>query len=254
MRAKRAIAVAVVAMATISMPATASANGGAYLELDRTFYLVGAAARAVGYVTIPEAKTSLLSNGPFYAYALPGGASLVEGRPIPAGAVRLGTFTIVDEGKGAYELEVHFTMPSLESGEHTIELCNDPCTLAGFREPLSGSFIVVATALEAELLKENGQLTSKAFSLRRALKKAEHDAGELDARLADLVGANQELVTTNEELEAQLGAAADAASAARAQDERSVDPWMLATIVAVALLLAAVFVRRRRSPARAAVA
>src|SRR6185436_13867917 len=71
MRIRRWIGAAMLAGATLAWPSAAWADGGAYLDLDRTHYLPGQTARAEGYVSIPRAKRFLLERGPFYVFVVP---------------------------------------------------------------------------------------------------------------------------------------------------------------------------------------
>ena len=89
MRGKRRfLGAALVVSLLLVTPTGANANGGAYLEFDKTHYLPGDMGVAVGYVTVPKTKRDLLDRGPFYLFAVPEGM-LREGRSIPAGAIRL---------------------------------------------------------------------------------------------------------------------------------------------------------------------
>ena len=93
MRARTAIVAAM--MATVGLaPGVASANGGAYIEFEGTHHLPGEQVTGEVYVSIPQGERDLLDRGPFYAYLLPGNAFIEAGRPIPPGAIRVGTFTV----------------------------------------------------------------------------------------------------------------------------------------------------------------
>ena len=101
MRRRRWIGVAVLVGATLAGVPVAWADGGAYLDLDRTHYLPGQTARFEGYVSIPRAKQDLIERGPFYVFVVPPRTAVTEGRPIPAAAVRAGTVSIErDRGSG----------------------------------------------------------------------------------------------------------------------------------------------------------
>jgi hypothetical protein len=63
-------------------------------------------------------------------------------------------------------------------------LCNDPCTIDGFREPLRGQFAVVETAREAQLLIQNGRLHGQLSAARRNVSKVEDRLEESDRDLA----------------------------------------------------------------------
>jgi hypothetical protein len=224
-------------------PTNATANGGAYLEFDQTHYLPGDPGVAISYVSVPRTKTDLFDRGPFYLFAVPEGM-LREGRPIPAGAIRLGTFTIHDE-KDSYELRAEFTAPRLASGSYFMGFCNDPCTIAGFREPLFGSISIVATRREGELLTANETLRGKLFGARHEARKAqrrlEKVQGELETQLAFGASEGERLSARIEKLEVQL-----AAARADRSDRRPIDPWVVGAILLVTVVAAVLAVRRRR--------
>ncbi len=94
-------------------PRSAWADGGAYLDLDRTHYLPGQTARVEGYVSIPRAKQDLIERGPFYVFVVPPRTAVIEGRPIPAEAVRAGTVSIERDRGTTFELRGSFVVPEL---------------------------------------------------------------------------------------------------------------------------------------------
>ena len=240
------LSVATITAALLGSGQAVSANGGAYLELDRAHYLPGEQGTAVTYVTVPERRESIFDAGPFYLYALPEGMFLREDRPIPEGAVRIGTFA-VEEERHQYELTADFTVPQLASQSYSLEVCNDPCTVSGFREALSGSISIVATQREAELLTDNSRLYSRMYharsELRRAERKLESIQEDLEWELANGRADRNELTSTIEQLEQELAASrAQAADAARTPFE----PWVVGGIVTLAAAAAVLlFVRRR---------
>lgn len=235
----------IVGLAT--MPSAASADGGAYISLDETYYAVGSTAVGTTYVAIPKSQRSLLDRGPFYAYVMDDRSSIRAGAPLPSSAVRVGEFTVHPE-EGVFEFDTRFTVdPSLSPGWHNLGFCNDPCTIAGFREPLTGVFSVVETQREADLLIENGKLQSRLAGAHRDLSKAER---QLDAARQDLADADREAARSTDQiflLQDELTAAqADAADA----HERSDTEHRAALIVAIELLVGAlvmlVLIRKRR--------
>jgi hypothetical protein len=249
MRGRRTFLVMATIGALLTMPTGAAANGGAYIDFDRTHYLPGDSGQAVTYVSIPERKESLFDRGPFHLFALPDGMRLEEGRPIPTDAIRLGTFSIEEE-KGSYELAAEFTVPVISSGFYDMFLCNDPCTLSGFREPLSGSISVVATEREAALLNANARLHGRMWGLRSQVRKAERDVKHLERNMSFATSERGRMSAEIERLEQQLAAARR--RAAEAADRAPFSPWTIAAVLAVALIAAAMMFRpRRRSPALA---
>jgi hypothetical protein len=233
-------------VASTFAPPSASADGGAYLEFDETYYLPGEVAKVEAYVRVPRAKLGLFDRGPFLLFAVPAGSSLLEGRPIPTGAVRLATLAIDREGRDQ-ELSATFRVPDLAWGSHQVEVCNDPCTLTGFREPLTGGFSVVATARERTLLRENGRLTSRAFLLKRQVRKAERRIDDLQQQLEWGVADRGRLFTRIDRLERTLAAAHAELSSGSARSGS--DPWRVAGLVLIAILAASVLLlTRRREP------
>ena len=201
MRRRRWIGVAVLVGATFAGAPVAWADGGAYLDLDRTHYLPGQTARFEGYVSIPRAKQDLIERGPFYVFVVPPRTSVIEGRPIPAEAVRAGTVSIERDRGSVFELRGSFVVPELAGRSYGLSVCNDPCTISGFREPLTGTISIVATAREGELLTEVSRLNGRNWSLRRQVRKAERANLEIRALLTDAEIARSALASRVRELE-----------------------------------------------------
>jgi hypothetical protein len=256
MRARTAI-VAITALVAIGLtPAVARANGGAYVEFEGRHHLPGDVVTGELYVSIPKDKLGLLDRGPFYAYLLAGNDVVEAGRPLPPSAIRVGTFVVERRATDA-ELAVTFTVPDVVGDYYNVGLCNDPCTLSGFGEPVSGSVSIVATAREASLLTQNGKVRNKLYHAQRDLRKLEKSTQAETATLSDAVAQSdavrEELSARIETLEGQLASAE--AAAEEASGRPIVEPWAAAA-VAVALLAAAwAFAWRRRpsgSPSSAA--
>jgi hypothetical protein len=199
----RAFVIVAVVFGIVGVSSPASADGGAYFSLDETYYVAGDQAVATTYVAIPKNKTSWLARGPFYAYVLDDGSSLHAGSPVPTTAARVATFTVKHEN-GSYEFEARFTVPALTPGWHTLNLCNDPCTITGFRESLTGSFYVVQTQREAALMIENGKLRGQLAGARRDVSKAERALSAVRQELATATARSTDRVAA---LEAQLAQA-----------------------------------------------
>jgi hypothetical protein len=191
----RALAALVMAAIVVGIPSAARADGGAYISLDETYYVVGDTAVATIYVAIPKSKRSLLSQGPFYAYVLNNRDWLVRGQPTPSGATRVGTFASRAED-GSIEFQAAFTVPALSQGWHHLSFCNEPCTIDGFREPLRGQFSIVQTEREAELLIENGRLHGQLNAVHRDLSKAQK---QLEAIGSDLAAARREASSSSDQ-------------------------------------------------------
>ena len=243
---RRFLAAAMAGALLLVTPTDATANGGSYLEFDQTHYLPGDAGTAIAYVSVPRKKAALFDRGPFYLFAVPEGM-LREGRPIPMSAIRLGTFTVEKKGP-SYELRAEFTAPQIASASYFMGLCNDPCTIAGFGEPLYGSISIVATRREGELLTQietlRGKLSGVKFEARRAGRRLEKVRGELATQLTFGASERERMSGQIEQLETQLVAARD--RAAESSSRTPFDPWVVGAILLVTLVAAVLAFRRRR--------
>jgi len=246
MRRRRWIGAAMILGAMLAGPTAASADGGAYLDLDGTHFLPGETARVESYVSVPVARQDVFERGPFYLFVAPKGASVVEGRPIPGSAVRVATISIEEQRGTAFELHASFVVPDLAGDSYGLWVCNDPCTVSGFREPLTGEISIVATAREGELLTELYRLQNRTWMLRRQVRKAERGADEVEAQLLDAEVARSALAIDMRELRALE------AQPTPTSDRRPFIPAWGAVILTIGLLVVAVAIvtrsRRRFGP------
>jgi hypothetical protein len=242
MRRGRWIGAAVLVGATLGGPSVAWADGGAYVDLDRTHYLPGQTAHAEAYVYVPRAKQHLFERGPFYLYVTPERTPLIQGRPIPAGAVRVGTVSIDRERGKAFELSASFVVPQLDGASYALGVCNEPCTISGFREALTGTISIINTVREGELLNQVDLLERQAWNLRRQVRRSERGNEELRDQLGLAEVARSELAIRVRELEA-----AGAARATPSGRRPLVSTWVALTLAGALFALAiALVVRRRR--------
>ncbi|MET0800655.1 MAG: hypothetical protein ABWZ53_05760 [Actinomycetota bacterium] len=236
----------VVITMTVFAASSASANGGAYVEFDGTHHLPGEMVTATVYVAIPKSKMGLLDRGPFYAYVLPPGTAIDAERGLPAGAIGVGTWTVEQE-KQQTELTVTFTVPETEGDYYSFGLCNDPCTVNGFGEPVSGVLSVVATAREAALLGDVGRLHSQLAGLKRDIRKQAKGADQQIASASAAVEASEAARRTLTEQVSALEGRVRAADAAVEDASRPfADPWFAAAAAVGLVALVFVFVGRRR--------
>jgi hypothetical protein len=245
MRALRWLTIAAMVGAVLSISSAASADGGSYIELDRTHYLAGETAVGRAYVSVPERKQGLFERGPFYAFVVPKGAAIREGRPIPDGAIRAGVFSVEPERGKTFELRASFTVPDLPGDFYSIAFCNDPCTISGFREPLTGVISIVGTVREGQLLTEQSRLDARIFGVRRHLRKAERAGEDLQAQLDASEAERSRLASEVSRLEDQLAAPAESSEA-----RSLIDVWAAVMIVVALLGVAGALVIRRRRPAK----
>jgi hypothetical protein len=252
MRALRWMLIGSVVGAVLAIPAAAGGNGGAYIEFRRvpggggTHFLPASLVMGKADVYVPEKKQALLERGPFYAYLLPGGASIREGRPIPDGAIKLGAFTIERTKKEWFELETSFTVPDLTGDFYSVMTCNDPCTVSGFREPLAGVISIVQTTREGRLLTRQSHMQAAAFGLRRELRTSEKAFEELSSELDASIAVRSDLGSEVSRLQGQLARAR--AAGPRAEGRALIGPGAAAVMVIGMLGLAALVAIRRRRP------
>jgi len=235
-------------VATVVAASPANANGWSLIELDRTHYVAGDRGTASAYVRVPKRHEDLLDRGPFYLFALPRGVQVVEGKPIPADAVRIGTFTIKRDRNQWFELQAAFSTPQLGSDYFEVALCNDPCTVDGFGDALTGAMSIVATHREAKLLVQNDRLRGHVFQWKRqarhAQRRLEEAERQLDAQFDLASSKRAEFQAEIETLEERLAAARqrEADNADRAQFYA----WVVGGILVMTLATGLLVLRRRR--------
>lgn len=246
MRAWRGIVVGALVGATLILPTVAAADGGAYIEFDRTHYLPGETAIGEAYIYIPRKQQGLLERGPFYAYALTDRAVIRQGAPIPDGALRLGTFT-VEPFKGKwFEMHVSLTVPDLPGDFYSVVMCNDPCTIVGFREGLSGLISVVQTVREGALLTAQQRLQGRLYSLRATIRKDGKRYAELEEAFDANYRVRSQLATQVSTLQARVE---QAVVGVKKPAGPVIAPW-LGVMIACALLLLAAALMVNRSARR----
>jgi hypothetical protein len=251
MRVRFGLVTLVTIALALAAPA-ASADGGAYIDFQGprpgSHFLPGDGASGTAYVAIPERHQDLLDRGPFYVYLVPGNRWIQEGRPLPQGVIKLDTATIEHDSRTTYRISTSFTVPDVPGEFYTVQFCNEPCTVSGFRESLSGQLSIVQTLREATLLNEQQRLFGKNWHLRRQVRKANKEIEELQMTIDASRSEQSDLMRQIDDLEA--GIARD-----QRPPEANIRPlaegWALvalgiAVIVALtSIVLAIVFARRR---------
>lgn len=238
----------------LAMPTqTAVADGGAYIEFrgqrPGSHFLPGDDASGTAFVAIPERHQELLDRGPFYVYLVPGNEWIQEGRPLPEGVVRLAAATIERDAGTIFGISTSFTVPDVPGEYYTIQFCNEPCTVSGFRESLSGQISIVQTLREAELLNEQQRLFGKNWHLRRQVRKANKEIEDLQLMI-DAAGVDRsDLIQQIDDLEAEIVRDQQAPEEIR---RPLAEGWALVAIAIavlvslVAVTLGIVFSRRHR--------
>jgi hypothetical protein len=247
MRMRHVLAVAITVGAVMVMdPVAARADGGAYMEFDRTHYLPGDVATAEAYVYLLKPQQGRLDRGPFYAYLVTTNRSFPqEGKPIPAGAIRLGTFQVDQSRPKWFDLTVSFTVPDVAGDGYTVALCNDPCTVQGFKEPIIGYISIVQTAREGALLTQNQRLSNRIYAMRRTGKKQEKAMTELQGQFNALDLVRASMASQMSAMEDQLAAAAAAASTRESPSRPLLAPSTGIVLVLALFALAALILARK---------
>jgi hypothetical protein len=241
--------VALVAIVLVMPTQTAVADGGAYIEFrgprPGSHFLPGDDASGTAFVAIPERHEELLDRGPFYVYLVPGNKWIQEGKALPEGVIRLAAATIERDSGTTFEISTSFTVPDVPGEYYTIQFCNEPCTISGFRESLSGQISIVQTLREGSLLNEQQRLYGKNWHLRRQVRKANKAIEDLQV-IIDAAGSERDdLVRQIKVLEAESARAEEIA-------RPLAEGWALVAIAIaflvslVAVTLGIVFSRRHR--------
>jgi hypothetical protein len=246
--------VALMATALVLPTHVAAADGGAFIDFGGTFYTPGGSgngdASGKAFVSVPQMEQDILDRGPFYAYLLPYGRSIREGESVPDSAIRVGTFTVDHLQGKVFVLRVSFAVPDVESGMYSVSLCNDPCTVAGFREPLTGTITIGDTAAEAKLATQLQAAQWNIDWLQTRVRKLKEVRLELEAELEGANIAHAALQSQIDELEA-----APVPSATTRTDSRRplAEGWALlalgiAVVVALTSIVLAIVFARQRDP------
>ena len=133
-------------------------------------------------------------------------------------------------------------MPELPGRVYGLGVCNDPCTIAGFREQLTGEISIVETAREAELLNERQHLMGKNYSLEREVRKLQRANDDLSSRVQ---GSGQR----EADLSTELGRLRNALADRRAAEQPGSAPWLpvgIAIVVLVLVGIVGILSRKRR--------
>ncbi|MGZ6545761.1 MAG: hypothetical protein ACXVEI_10650 [Actinomycetota bacterium] len=246
MRARRGLVITATVGAVLWSALAARADGGAYIAFDRTHYLPGETATGEAYVYVEKQHQGLLDRGPFYAYLLTDGAVVRLGHAIPVGAIRVGTFSVERSRPQWFEMKVSFAVPDLTGDFYSVVACNDPCTVSGFKEPLSGLISIVQTAREGALLTQRQRLLARIYSLHRRGKKTEKVLAELNSQLVETNRVRLTMADELTDLQRRLAASGNVRD--RAPRPPSASGLGIALVLMLLVLAAAVAARHRPRP------
>jgi hypothetical protein len=180
------------------------------------------------------------ADGPFHLW-IERGQAVEAGSPIPSDAIRVATFDMSADGRGGRAV---FELPALPSGLHSFAVCDDPCTARGFGfgEFVQGWLSVVQTPQE-------GRLLARVRELREAARTKLRDS-RADLRVAELQGARltDRLNTALGALEESRAQVERLTRSASGPHEQVLIDGAVGALIAFALVIAALIIRRRRSP------
>ncbi len=204
--------------------------------------------RARPYVQSERAADRLRTSGPYYAWIAPEGGR-VDDKRIQAGANRLSVFSIHwPSGSSSPVARTSFVLPALPSGDYTIEVCNDPCTLSGFGDFVQGWTSVVQSAEAAKLHRQRDRFHFRFNQARADAGRARREGERLQADLDTGEGERAALTARIAVLIDQLDSVRRRAEAAITPvNQTLVDPWVGVLLALAALILAAMIRFRYRA-------
>ena len=169
-----------------------------------------------------------IDDGPYVVYLLPG-SRLVDPGSLPPKAIALGQLEIV-QGRFGSVARISFTVPRVPTGEYTMSLCNDPCTVDGLGDIVGGWLGIAQTTKEGRLIARLDDVKRERAALNHALSEADARARELGSRVREAAGTNEGLRGRIAALDARLRTARSSPPA------RPLIEWWAAALVALGLL------------------
>lgn len=239
----------------VVVPATAATAGGwDSLHFPDDHYLVGEVAGTTQLFYAARLRgMGELDGGPFYAYLLPlgkknsMGLGMIDPPNIPRGAIRLGAIDVSGPFhrpgyRGPYgRASLRFTVPDVPTGRYSIGFCDDPCRHGYIGWMAWASITIVHTEVEARLLAALDKRSNQIRHVRADLRKAEAVGAKLETRMASLGADLRERMMSLRALGARLSA-----TRAEPPSSRPLVTWWQVALFTVALVTAAILVRRRR--------
>jgi hypothetical protein len=203
MRGARVVVATLAALGPVTLIAEGTlANGGAFFDFDRTYYVPGEVVTAQTTFSTQVEKSGRIQDGPYYAFLL-SSDRWIQAPRIPDDAIPIGNITTTSPISGAATARITFTLPQIHPGPYTLTFCNLPCTHATLGDLVGGSLSVAASKEEALRSDISDRLDARLTQVRQ----------NLAARIRDTEKAQRDLVTRREvqrladrltELEARL--------------------------------------------------
>jgi hypothetical protein len=150
---RSAVAIAVIGLVVCSPGANAKGGGGSWLETE-SHYEVGETVVASGTFSNNVEGRGKIGDGPWYGYLR---QRYVPPPRTPEGAIPLGLVEIEQPANNYGIASLSFTVPQLEPGRYSIQLCNDPCTKE-LGDIIGGSFKVVPLGTDAWMASRLGSM------------------------------------------------------------------------------------------------
>ena len=244
---RRSLSIVLLALSTLLVTSQPASAGGSWLRPDRNAYVPGELATVRGSFSRGSLEGTF-ADGPYVAYLLREGRSMLGTVRVPAAAIRLGELRIIrSDGRSGLRAIATFRVPDVTVGWYHVDYCNDPCTVDGIGDLIGSSrFVIAPTRLEGQHIVVVDRLEQRMAGVRRdvairtrgereklerALEARTVELGEADARTAIL-----ETQLANRPVE-------------QASQDRILVPGWAVVVLAMALVAAAVVLARRRAPA-----
>lgn len=181
-------------LATVGLlgPGEPASAKGSWFEPENLYQAAG---NRVSLRTIfgSGAYEGRVSDGPYFAYLVPGFRWFERPGSVPDYALPLGPITIRPATGNfcCWVAALIFTVPDVKPGRYSITYCNDPCTVDGLGDFDGGTFWIAETREDAALLSRLDRLEHQADRLRdvRAeLRRVEARPEAARVRYDQLVG------------------------------------------------------------------
>jgi hypothetical protein len=199
----RFVAATLAALIPVALMADAPlANGGAFFDFDRTYYVPGEVVSAETTFSTQVKKSGRIDDGPYHAYLLSSDRWIQPPR-IPDDAVPIGRITTTSPRSGAATARITFTVPQIQPGPYTLTICNLPCTRATLGDLVGGSFSVASTKEEALRKEITDRMNGRIFQVRQNLAARIRDAEKAQRDFATQADVRR-LTDQVTKLEAQL--------------------------------------------------
>ena len=257
---RRSFPIAVIVLAVVLLPAVPASAGGNWLDFRRdpsvgagggrnlgTWAVIAVGQRIVAragiWTTSNPHRRERLSDSTYYAW-LSSGEGFLEGTKLPADAIRLAPFRFHWTSNRTATARARFTVPSVPSGEYEVQVCDDPCTFSGFGDYVQGWITVRQTPEEARLF---ALARDRRWQVHQLSQKVGHLQGKAEGLEHELTVAERALGThlRLQQAAGRAGAFDASGLGTSAVSTRPIVPGWAVLVLALAIVAAAVVIRRR---------